>query len=123
MSEEENIEQSTDNRPLSTENKNISELQTTKMEVHHSHHPTHKKKWSEYLLEFFMLFLAVFLGFVAENIREKNVEHEREKEYALQLYKELYADSVAFNQKLTARLSKEQDCDFIFGYIKDSSLT
>jgi len=45
------------------------------MEVHkHPHHVTHKKKWTEYLLEFFMLFLAVFLGFVADNIRENSVE-------------------------------------------------
>ncbi len=29
------------------------------MEVHHPHHPTHKKKWSEYLIEFLMLFAAV----------------------------------------------------------------
>jgi hypothetical protein len=33
------------------------------METHHPHHVTHKKKWTEYLLEFFMLFLAVFLSF------------------------------------------------------------
>ena len=32
--------------------------QTENMEVHkHPHHVTHKKKWPEYLLEFFMLFL------------------------------------------------------------------
>ena len=55
---------------------------TENMEVHkHAHHVTHKKKWGEYLLEFLMLFLAVFLGFVAENIREHQVEREREKEY------------------------------------------
>ena len=43
--------------------------ETENMEVHkHPHHVTHKKKWGEYLLEFVMLFLAVFLGFVAENI-------------------------------------------------------
>jgi hypothetical protein len=94
------------------------------MEVHkHPSHITHKKKWGEYLLEFFMLFLAVFLGFVAENMRESNVEHTREKEYAVELYKELHADSLAFAQKLTARLSKEQDCDYMYSYLKDSSLT
>ncbi len=33
------------------------------MEVHkHPHHVTHKKKWGEYLLEFIMLFLAVWMG-------------------------------------------------------------
>src|SRR5690242_1494579 len=52
--------------------------QIENMEVHkHPHHSMHKKKWSEYLLEFFMLFLAVFLGFVAENIREHSVEYDR----------------------------------------------
>ena len=44
------------------------------MEVHHPHHPSHKKKWSEYILEFVMLFTAVSLGFIAENIREHNTE-------------------------------------------------
>jgi hypothetical protein len=48
------------------------------MEVHHPHHPTHKKKWTEYLLEFLMLFLAVFLGFIAENIREHSVEKKEQ---------------------------------------------
>jgi hypothetical protein len=44
------------------------------MEVHkHPNHITHKKKWSEYLLEFLMIFLAVFLGFIAENFRENYV--------------------------------------------------
>ena len=41
------------------------------MDVHHAHHPTHKKNWKEYMLDFFKLFLIVFLGFIAENIREK----------------------------------------------------
>ncbi len=62
-----------------TETETISQPQETEnMEVHkHPHHVTHKKKWTEYLLEFFMLFLAVFLGFLAENIREDNVERRR----------------------------------------------
>ncbi|HMC86111.1 MAG TPA: hypothetical protein VKI61_11325, partial [Chitinophagaceae bacterium] len=63
------------------------------MEVHkHPHHITHKKKWGEYLLEFLMLFLAVFLGFVAENIRETSVEHEREKEYMVSMLEDIKAD-------------------------------
>ena len=102
----------------------IPKSEIDNMEVHkHPHHITHKKKWGEYLLEFFMLFLAVFLGFVAENIRETKAEHEREKQYAQELYNEFYADSIAFAKKVNARLDKEQDCDYIYSYIKDSSLT
>jgi len=101
-----------------------SNSETDPMEVHkHPHHVMHSKKWHEYLLEFFMLFLAVFLGFVAENIREANAERNHEKEYAVELYKELYADSIVFKQKMNARLNKEHDCDYIYSYIKDSSLT
>jgi len=92
------------------------------MEVHHhSHHG--KKKWTEYFWEFLMLFLAVFAGFLAENQREHYVEHQREKEYANALYEELFADSVSFSGKLNARLEKEKDCDYLWSYIKDSSLT
>ncbi|HUS01696.1 MAG TPA: hypothetical protein VMY77_08215 [Chitinophagaceae bacterium] len=64
------------------------------MEVHkHPHHVAHKKKWTEYLLEFLMLFLAVFLGFTAENIREHNIERHREKEYIGSMVKDLQTDS------------------------------
>ena len=53
------------------------------MEVHHH---THKpKNWKEYITEFLMLFLAVSLGFLAENIREGYVEKERAHELIIQL--------------------------------------
>ncbi len=45
------------------------------MEVHHHPDLHHKpKKWKEYFLEFLMIFLAVTMGFIAENIREHFVE-------------------------------------------------
>ena len=57
------------------------------MEVHHhSHHP---KKWKEYITEFLMLFLAVTLGFLAENLREVYVEKERSHELILQLQSDI----------------------------------
>jgi hypothetical protein len=71
------------------------------MEVHkHPHHVTHKKKWGEYLLEFIMLFLAVFLGFLAENLREQTVEHHREKEYIESLVEDLKSDTLQANEVL-----------------------
>ena len=45
------------------------------MEVHHHPDLHHKpKKWKEYFLEFLMIFLAVSMGFIAENIREHSIE-------------------------------------------------
>jgi len=64
------------------------------MEIHkHPHHVTHKKKWPEYLLEFIMLFLAVFLGFLVENYRETLVNKEKEHHYMQNMVADLKADT------------------------------
>jgi len=61
------------------------------MEVHaHSH--TARKKWTNYFWEFFMLFLAVTLGFFVENQREHYIEHLREKQYMGSLIQDLTED-------------------------------
>jgi hypothetical protein len=65
------------------------------MEVHHhSHHP---KKWKEYITEFLMLFLAVTMGFFAENKREFFVEREREHQYMQSFYEDLKRDTTELN--------------------------
>ncbi|MBD0333766.1 MAG: hypothetical protein ICV66_14060 [Chitinophagaceae bacterium] len=93
------------------------------MEAHHPHHVTHKKKWPEYLLEFFMLFLAVFLGFVAENIRENITETHRTNELAKSFFEELKNDSAVVSQKVKNRIKQEDALFYLAGYFKDSSLT
>ena len=92
------------------------------MEVHHHTH-TPRKKWTHYFWEFFMLFLAVTLGFFVENQREHYIEHQREKQYAQELYSEFYDDSVLIANKISLRLVKEKDMDYLVSYFKDSSLT
>ncbi|GAC1598353.1 MAG: hypothetical protein NVS3B19_20510 [Ginsengibacter sp.] len=89
--------------------------QTEIMEVHkHPHHVTHKKKWGEYLLEFFMLFLAVFLGFVAENIREHYVEKQQVKVLATALLTDLQKDTAQINFLEKNRLDREMRLDSFF---------
>ena len=61
------------------------------MEVHH-HPNVEKKGLKEYFLEFLMIFLAVTLGFFAENIREHFVDKTHEKEYIHSFYEELSND-------------------------------
>jgi hypothetical protein len=68
------------------------------MEVHHPHHPTHKKKWSEYIIEFVMLFAAVTLGFFVENYREHYVEKMREDQFILDIRKDIIFDSVQLSR-------------------------
>ena len=61
------------------------------MEVHaHTHTP--RKKWTHYFWEFFMLFLAVFAGFLAENQREHYVEHKREVQFIRSYIEDLRTD-------------------------------
>lgn len=67
------------------------------MEVHHPHHATHKKKWSEYIIEFLMLFAAVTLGFFAENQREHYVEGHREIQFMESLMEDLEKDKIEVN--------------------------
>jgi len=93
------------------------------MEVHkHPHHVMHKKKWNEYLLEFFMLFLAVFLGFLAENQRERIVEHEREKTYAGRLLLDLEQDSALFQvRKQEFEQRRKNDAHFFTTLSEDAN--
>lgn len=66
------------------------------MEVHHHAH-TPRKKWTHYIWEFLMLFLAVFCGFLAENFREHQVEHKRTIRYAKQFIEEIKLDTALYN--------------------------
>lgn len=62
-----------------------------------------KMKWSKYLLEFSMLFLAIYLGFLAENWREQLADIDKEKDYMhsliadLKMDKVLIASSISYN--------------------------
>ena len=92
----------------------ISNQETENMEVHkHPHHVTHKKKWGEYLLEFIMLFLAVFLGFLAENLRERIVQHNIEKEYIHSLVEDLKSDTLQSNEILVLLNSRSAGVDSV----------
>lgn len=75
--------------------------ETENMEVHkHPHHVREKKKFGEYLLEFFMIFLAVFLGFLSEYQLEHYLENQRAKEFAVSLYRDLKTDTAIFNNTI-----------------------
>ncbi len=71
------------------------------MEVHHHPDLHHKKKnFREYFLEFLMIFLAVTMGFIAENVREYFADAQKEKQYIFSLYEDLQADTVQLNYLL-----------------------
>ena len=86
------------------------------MEVHHHPHvPTHSKPWKEYLLEGLMIFVAVTLGYGAENIREHYVETKKAIISAGNLYVDVLEDSVRYEQTLQNRYFQ----DSCYKIIKD----
>jgi hypothetical protein len=88
------------------------------MEVHHPHHPWHKKKWSEYLLEFFMLFVAVTLGFFAENIREGIADKHKEEE-ALRIVVHDFKNDKEEIQRHRAMIKKRlENCDNLLNLLE-----
>jgi hypothetical protein len=87
------------------------------MEVHaHTHTP--RKKWTHYLWEFLMLFLAVTLGFFVENQREHYVEHQREKQFMTSLYQDLKTDTLNMSILLGGKMAEIANYDSVFDIFK-----
>ncbi|OYZ45267.1 MAG: hypothetical protein B7Y19_08845 [Sphingobacteriales bacterium 24-40-4] len=86
------------------------------MEVHHHPH-VGKKSIKEYLLEGLMIFLAVSMGFLAENIREIIQKHERERELIVLLRDDLKSDTTKINDAIAFNSRKMYSIDTLRKYI------
>ena len=94
----------------------INQNQATKnMEVHH-HPEVEKKSFKEYLLEGLMIFIAVSMGFIAENIRESLVNKEKEKKYMESMLADLKKDTAEVSQVIYQQniLIKKMDSALTF---------
>lgn len=69
---------------------------SNEMEVHH-HPNVEKKNLKEYLLEGLMIFLAVTMGYFAENVREHLGETKKETEYIKGLIEDFENDTSRIN--------------------------
>jgi hypothetical protein len=84
-----------------------SETKTQDMEVHHHPDLHHKRKnFREYFLEFLMIFLAVTMGFFAENIRENIGDKGKEHQYVASLSEDLKKDTAALHYSIR-RLARD----------------
>ena len=73
-----------------------SQTQKPTMEVHH-HPDVEKKGIKEYLLEGLMIFLAVTLGFIAENVREHITEHKNARILAESMLEDIKKDTASLH--------------------------
>ena len=94
------------------------------MEVHHHSHPADpaihrgRKKWTHYFWEFFMLFLAVTLGFLVENQREHYIEHKRGVEYIRTMIEDLKEDTGSFKKLIQLNLVANEKIDTLIALMK-----
>jgi hypothetical protein len=89
-----------------------SQIKKSEMEVHH--HPdlhNKKKQLKEYFFEFLMIFLAVTLGFLAENLREHLSDVSKENIFAGSLSADLTADTLTLHQLIDFTVSKIKNID------------
>jgi len=100
----------------------INNEQSTNMEVHHHPH-VEKKSFKEYLLEGLMIFLAVTLGFFAENIREHFADKEKEHVYLESFVNDLSIDEQNLPQ-LIHSINEQQihGSDTLFDLLNHASL-
>jgi len=89
------------------------------MEVH-AHTHTERKKWTHYLWEFLMLFLAVFCGFLAENFREHTVEHQKEKQYMQSFIYDLENDTATLNFGFPLKDQRVKAIDSVFLFFEQT---
>ena len=74
------------------------------MEVHHHPHvPNNPKPWKEYLIEGLMIFVAVTLGYGAENIIEHYINKHKGIISVQNLYKDLKDDSLSYKNSIKNR--------------------
>ncbi|MBS1665778.1 MAG: hypothetical protein JST58_00225 [Bacteroidetes bacterium] len=92
------------------------------MEVHH-HPEVEKKGVKEYLLEGLMIFVAVTMGFFAENIRENISDHSKEKEYLVNIKKDLVADTSNLNIWIPALQSSINNFDSLISILQQPQPT
>jgi hypothetical protein len=93
------------------------------MEVHHHPHiPKHAKPWKEYLLEGLMIFVAVTLGYGAENIREHYVETKKAIISAKNLYVDVTYDSIGYARNRLNRQKQDSCFNILNELYKTNSL-
>jgi len=59
-----------------------------------------------------MLFLAVFCGFLAENLREHYVEHQRARQYAILLYADIKEDTWVRDGGRCLKCGRQENLEF-----------
>jgi len=88
------------NIPLENTSERVAPSDYSEREIvgTHNYRHTGRKSFREYLLEGLMIFVAVSMGFIAENIRENTADNEREQTYMKSLVEDLQFDTLMYSK-------------------------
>ena len=93
------------------------------MDFHYNNHLHSDNKSSKiHLFEFIMIFIAVILGFFAENARENYVNNKKEKEIVRSLYNDLKADTSLIQQNINEKMWIELKFDSVQTILESGDL-
>lgn len=92
------------------------------MDVHHPHHLHQKKRWAEYAAEFLVLFIAVTLGYMAENIRETRIEKHREVAYLTNVHQDIQFDLQNIESVMESNRTRLAAIDSMIGSLEAGTL-
>jgi hypothetical protein len=76
------------------------------------------KSIKSYLFDFFMLFLAVFCGYLAQWQLENSGEHQREKQFIQSLVEDIKKDTSVLNTYINFNQKRFSYCDSLQRYIR-----
>jgi hypothetical protein len=80
------------------------------------------RNWKSYFKEFFMLFLAVFCGFLAENYREGRVEKQQERQFIQSYIEDLKSDTIFIRRVLVESKLKKSNMDSLMLLLKNQTI-
>jgi len=95
---------------------------TRAMEVHHQAQLHQQKKWMGYILEFLMIFLAVTMGFFAENIRESITNDKKERHYLQSLTEDIKSDTAQLVRYIHFKQRVMSFCDSLLFIISHTNV-
>ncbi len=81
-----------------------------------------RRNWTSYFKEFFMLFLAVFCGFLAENYRGNMVEKQQERQFILSYIEDLKSDTATIRETLGFRKLKMIQMDSLMLLLSNQTI-
>jgi hypothetical protein len=79
------------------------------------------RNWGKTLFDFFMLFLAVTLGFLADSYRDKREERQLAQSLAAELVDDLSDDSASFADALSKRALRTEKLEKLFNVLSGNN--